>query len=361
MWDDTSIGEALHGRSESLAEITSCSAADRLAWDAFVDAQEQCSLYHAFGWKEIIEQAYGHRCSYLLARNREVVTGILPLTLIKSRLFGSSLTSLPYLDFAGLVAIDDASGKLLLEHARQLARDERVDYLELRQLTSLSDEYHTDTRKVTFTLELPPDIEQLWNALPSERRNRIRKATRAGLTVEFAAESALPVFYRVWTENMRDLGSPAHSLSFFRAILRAFGTAAQIALVKFQDEYIGSALCLHQKGRFVVPWVSSLRKHFRLYPNNILYWEAMKRAIEENCRIFDFGRSTVDSGTYTFKRRWKATPQPLYWQFPYSKSHEYIVPATDSPKYQLALNLWKKLPVGLTKIIGPPIRKNITA
>jgi len=330
-------------------------------WNRFVNDNRHCWLYHRFEWKEVIEHAYGHECHYLFTQRDNAVTGILPLTLIRSRLFGSSLTSLPFLDFAGLVAVDEQSTQLLLSKALQIAEESNVDYIELRHIEKNTNGYQTDTSKVTLTMELGENEERLWKSLPSERRNRIRKAAKAGLTVDFRELPALPVFYKIWTENMRDLGSPAHSLAFFQKILEVLEPYSKIALVRFGKTYVGAAICLYYKGLMAVPWVSSLREFFNLYPNNILYWEAMRYALAHGCHNFDFGRSSVDSGTYKFKIRWGATPTPLYWEFKLLKDSERSLPTTYKRRLNFATSLWKRLPVGLTRWLGPKLRKNITA
>src|SRR3990170_5691898 len=171
-------------------------------WETFVLTHPDCSLYHHIGWKEIIEKSYGHKCFYLMAREDGRLRGILPLVLIKSKLFGSSLTSLPYLDFAGIVSQDSQSSQVLYNKAVELGNLYRIDYLELRQAKALQFDLRTDTHKVTLTLELKPDPELLWKSLSSERRNRIRKAEENNLTVEFGERAFLPTFYDIWAENM---------------------------------------------------------------------------------------------------------------------------------------------------------------
>ncbi len=342
-------------------EITLYSEADRSEWEAYVDRCPSCWHYHKIGWKEVIETAYGHQCRYLVARENGSITGILPMAVIKSRLFGHSLTSLPFLDYGGLVADNSTVRDTLIARAIQMTDESHAGYLELRQTVSVTDTFRTGTHKVTLVLDLPVDPEQLLNALPSERRNRIRKARKSELSVEFHDRSMLPTFYNIWTENMRDLGSPPHSMKFFDTILRVFSDSSRLILVKYRQEYIGAALCLYEKEMLALPWVSSQRKYFELYPNNILYWEAMCFAIQQGCRRFDFGRSSVGSGTYTFKIRWGAKEVPLYWQFYTPGGRDLSLPATDNPKYRLALAVWKHLPVGITRLVGPSIRKYITA
>lgn len=333
----------------------------KLDWDQFVLSRPDCNLYHHVGWKEVIEKSYDHKCFYLMARDHSDLKGILPLVWIKSRIFGSSLTSLPFLDSAGIVADDSQTSQSLLQEAVRLCHAHDIDYLELRQFKALEHPLETDTRKVCLTLDLKSDSESMWNSLSSERRNRIKKATKSGLQVQFGDREMLPRFYEIWIQNMRALGSPPHSIRFFDNILRVFAPFSKIIMVKYHNTNIGGALCLFFKHRFTVPWVSSLRQYFDLYPNNILYWEAMKFAMKEGCKIFDFGRSTVGSGTYAFKVRWGAKEEQLFWQFRTHKRSGLTVPSIENPRYRLASRVWSKLPITMTRLIGPNIRKYITA
>jgi serine/alanine adding enzyme len=332
---------------------------DREDWQAFASRHAECGLYHHIGWKDAIESAYGHHAPYLIARTDGQVTGVLPLVVVRSRLFGSSLSSLPFVDFAGVAAADQPSRDALLAKAVELARELRVRYLELRQTAPVSSTMLTATHKVLMKLALPENEGAMWSALSSERRNRVRKAQKAGLSVDVADSSLLPKFYDIWTRNMRDLGSPPHSSAFFAAVMRNLEDNAAILLVRHEQEHIGAAMALFWNGTFSVPWVSSLREHFQLYPNNVLYWEAVRLAIGKRLKVFDFGRSTRGSGTYDFKQRWGAQESPLNWQFvPIRGSAP--APEVDSGK-QLAVRIWKHLPLSVTRLIGPTLRKSITA
>jgi serine/alanine adding enzyme len=341
-------------------EVFEYSESNAIEWDSYVAGNEDCWFYNRFGWKPVIEKTYDHNSYFLANKTDGRITGILALVLVKSRLFGNSLTSLPFLDTSGLIADDSATEKTLLEKAMNLGEELKVDYLDLRQSEPLEAELVSDTRKVSLTIELKPDCEQLWKSLSSERRTRIRKAKKSGLTSEVGDIELLPTFYNIWAENMRDLGSPAHSYSFFENVLTEFKDSTGIILVRHENTCIGGAIYFAYKKRLGVPWVSSLRKYFHLYPNNILYWDAMCHAVHRGDKIFDFGRSSRDSGTYKFKILWGANPRQLYWQFKYFGRETNYIPDEGSLKYRMATWAWRRLPVGLSKIIGPKIRKNIT-
>lgn len=333
---------------------------DHYAWQEYVSTHPSSGIYHHIGWKSVIEDAYGHIALYLIAKSNSEVVGVLPLILIKSRIFGSSLTSLPFLDHSGIIADDTSIQQLLIEKAHKLGQKYAVDHLELRQLEISEGSFSNYSEKVLMVMELEASEEDLLKKLPSERRNRIKRAKKSGLSVEIADSSQLDIFYEIWTSNMRDLGSPPHSLLFFKSILQNFNEQCTILLVKSDGVYIGAALALHWKDTITVPWVSSLRKYFKLYPNNILYWEAMCFAISQNIKFFDFGRSTLGSGTYEFKKRWGAIARPLHWQF-LAVGKNISLPVESENKFRLAVEIWKKLPVQVTRVVGPGLRKNITA
>jgi FemAB-related protein (PEP-CTERM system-associated) len=335
-------------------------AADEPAWTDFCATRAQCAVYHHIAWKSVIENAYGHRAPYLAAKRDGRLSGVLPLVAIHSRLFGKSLTSLPFLDFAGVVADDEASHAALVAKAEDVARHLGVDYLELRQLTPSSGDFQDSTHKVLMTLNLLKDESAVWSGLSSERRNRVRRAQKAGLTIDTGDLSMLPSFYDLWTRNMRDLGSPPHSRRFFAEVIGRLRDHCSILLVRHDGKYIGAALAFYWKDTMSVPWVSSLREHFHLYPNNVLYWEAIRMAVARGLSRFDFGRSSLGSGTFEFKQRWGAVGTPLHWQT-LSFGPKRPPTRSDRDEYRLAVEMWKKLPVPLTRLFGPALRKNITA
>jgi hypothetical protein len=86
----------------------------------------------------------------------------------------------------------------------------------------------------------------------------------------------------------------------------------------------------------------------------------MQYAAAQGCTVFDFGRSSIDSGTYHFKQQWGAKPVQIYWQVLGRKEQPENGSPAKSSKLQMAVECWKRLPVSLTRVIGPRIRKYIT-
>ena len=340
-------------RASTGLHILECS--DQGRWNNFVRTSPDSTVCHLHAWKKVIEQAYGHRTFYLAATDESGIQGVLPLVLTRSPLFGTHLTSMPYLDYGGILADHDTAKRALLERGREIAVAEKAT-LNLRYREEPGLGLPTSPGRVTMLLELGSSEADLWARLPSERRNRIRKGRTNGLVASFHGQEGLRAFFHVFARNMRDLGSPVHALEFFQSILEHMNEQATILLVRDGQRTIGAAMCLFYRETMSIPWVSSLRSHFHRCPNQILYWEAMRYGVANGYRLLDFGRSARGDGTFEAKRQWGSHPHELHWTY---QSLESGRPAEPSHNRATVMRLWRRLPVPLATVMGPWIRKGL--
>jgi FemAB-related protein (PEP-CTERM system-associated) len=327
------------------------------AWDEFVLAAGDGTVAHRWAWTSVVPAVYGHQVLPLAAVRDGALAGVLPLVLVRSRLFGRHLVSMPYLDYGGVCAGGDrAAEHALVTAAVELARANGAT-LELRHLTDRPVGLAASLHKVTMTLDLSGGEDAIWRRIRSGRRGQVRKARRNGLVASWHGAEALDPFYRVLAANMRDLGSPVHRRQFFSSILQHLGDHARIILVRDGTEPVGAGLALLHQDRIMVPYVSSLRASFALRPNQLLYWEAFRYGAERGCRLFDFGRSSRDSGTFESKRQYGAEPEQLFW-------HRYPAeePAGDerARQWEWMTRIWRRLPLPVANLIGPRVRGGLT-
>jgi serine/alanine adding enzyme len=329
-------------------------------WSTVVHRLDQANLGHSPEWYSAIHKAYGHTPIYLEGETLEGEVGILPAFLIRRSLFGTVVTSMPFLDNGGPCTSSQSLSRELVVCLIKEAARRKASLVELRCTSELDLPISAHTEKVNLSLPLPKDPVQLWKQLDAKVRNQVRKAERSGLSVEFGHSENLPEFYETFAVNMRDLGSPVHSRAFFHAIFDAFGDKARVAFVRKGSEPIGGLVALAFKDSLVVPWASSLRDYFSLCPNMLLYWETIRSACLEGFQRFEFGRSTRDSGTYRFKRQWGATEEPLYWySVPVGGRSPRPLSSSDARGLILA-RLWQRLPLRVANWFGPIIRKYLT-
>jgi serine/alanine adding enzyme len=330
------------------------------AWDCFVQSAQDATAYHQFKWKKVITENFGHPCHYLCAvDNNGEWQGVLPLVHMRSKLFGNFLISVPFVNYGGLLYKNDLAASILLEEAERLRRVLGATHVELRHTSRIVEGIHTRLHKVTMVLELAADMDSQWRAFNAKLRNQIRKAEKSGLQFVVGHLELLDGFYAVFARNMRDLGTPVYSKSFFRNILEAFPGSTSIFAVCHETRIIAAGIGFWFRKTLEIPWASSISDYKMLCPNNMLYWEAIRFAIGKGFNKLDFGRSTVDEGTYHFKKQWGAKPVQLYWQYLMDRHGTIPDLSPSNPKYRTAIRIWQQLPVLATMTLGPIIVRNI--
>jgi FemAB-related protein (PEP-CTERM system-associated) len=361
--DDGGLGGP-NGREGQLS-VTVATVRDRAAWDDFVSCRPNGSMfgpgqkpsgYHEWAWREIFERSFGHECIYLAARRSGRVEGILPLVEIRSRLFGDSITSLPFVNYGGVLSESRSAARALLDTAADIARERRRPHIELRHIGRQFRDLPCKQHKVAMLLRLEPG---LWERLDRKVRNQIRKAQKSDLTVEWGRSNLLGKFYTVFARNMRDLGTPVYARGFFEQVLQAFPTRAHLIVVSLKARPVAAALTYRTANTIEVPWASSVRAYNSLCPNSLLYWSMLDSALAEGCDVFDFGRSTPNEGTFKFKEQWGATAVPLHWE--YCLLRKGLVPdhSPKNPRFRMAIAAWKRCPLWLANAVGPMIVRSI--
>lgn len=363
---------------------------DQQVWDAYVHAHSQGTIFHLTKWKNVIEKTYGHRSYYLMAVNssklkaqssafsnqqrktsiRQQVThyepsaisheldvvGILPLFELKSFFFGHYLISVPFAELGGPLAENETICQQLIEKAIELTRTRKCDYLELKNEHTISD-LVKKSLYYNFKKEIFPDSDQNMQAIPRKARRMIRQGSKFGLYSEFGLH-LLHDFYEILAKSYHQLGTPIFSKRFFRTFLDEFGTDSQILVVhNKKGTPIAGVLSFFHKDRVIPYYAGSLFEYRKLAPNDFMYWELMKHACERGFKVFDFGRSKIDTGSYHFKRHWGFKPVPLSYQYYLNRINELPNLSPANPKYQKKIELWRKMPFKVTKILGPPVAK----
>lgn len=353
--------------------IREYTANDRTAWDAYVRSHPQASVYHLSGWKRVIERTYGHRAYYLMASDDEgsTPTGVFPLFHLKHWLFGNHLVSMPFFDHGGILADDPDTSTALQIRAIEIGRRLKVSDIESRYIGTgdapadvPQDHMNTvavgiKSHKVRMLLELPDSADALMKSFKAKLRSQIRKPIKEGLTSKVSGIELLDDFYAVFVRNMRDLGSPVHSAGIIRSTLEEFKDTARIAIVYLAGTPLAGSVVVGFGDTLFNPWASSLREYSRLSPNMLLYWTMLEYACDSGYRRFDFGRSTPDEGTFKFKRQWGAVAAPLQWQLVSLDGRPPDTNAGTRDRFATMIAIWQRLPVPVTRIVGPMVRKYI--
>lgn len=326
-------------------------------WDAFVNTNDQATFFHLSGWKKVIEESFGHRTYFLFIEKDREIQGILPLAHVKSVLFGNNLVSLPFCVYGGIVANSREAYQNLLDAACRLSNDLKVDSLELRNVDQKQEGWETKNLYVTFRKEIPSDSEDILKFIPNKQRAVVRKGIKAGLISD--VDWDWKRIYRVYSESVRDLGTPVFSSKYFRILGETFGEQCRSLLVTHSGKDVAGVLSFYFKGQVLPYYAGSTEAARPLYAHGFMYWDLMRRAAEEGIRIFDFGRSKVDTGSYGFKKNWGFQPEPLFYDYYLVKAEKVPQVNPSNPRYQLFIDSWKKLPLSVANKLGPFLAKNL--
>jgi serine/alanine adding enzyme len=328
-------------------------------WRSFVQSLPGRPVGADHRWLLALRDGLGHVPYCLEAHRDGELLGLLPLCLVRGPIFGRFLISLPYVTTCGCLTRDATIETALIDRAIELANELHVKHLELRaeHQTGHKSLVPSHSQKVLMRRALPASTEVLWKQLDSKVRNQIRKGEKQGFDVQWGSAELLPSFYQVFSRNMRDLGTPVFGKSFFASILRHFSTSAELCVVSLRERPVAAALLVHGQEITEVPSASNLREFNSTNANMFMYWQLLTRAVERGQQVFDFGRSTLGSGTERFKAQWGAEPVFAQWQCYYRIRRSHI--RKESRGFSLLSRAWQCLPVRIAEFLGPAIVRGI--
>ena len=334
------------------------------AWDAFVDSAPTGTFFHRAAWAGVIARAFGHTPHYVLTERDGAITGVLPLVHVKTMLFGNGLMSSPFCVYGGPIAVDAESAAALEQYASGLMQRTGAGMTEFRLLHPLPEawlpeaEWHTRADLyVTFRRAIVADDDANLKAIPRKQRAMVRKGIDRGLRSTVSTDT--DALHRIYAESVRNLGTPVFSRTYFRILAAAFAGHMDVVTIHDGDTPVSAVMNFYDRGE-VLPYYGGGTAAARgCYANDFMYWEVMRRAAARDCTLFDFGRSKAGTGAFAFKKNWGFTPEQL--QYRYKLKPGTTIPDHNplNPKYRLMIAAWKRLPVPVANLIGPPIVRGI--
>jgi FemAB-related protein (PEP-CTERM system-associated) len=330
------------------------------AWDAFVTSRPDGTFFHLAGWQRVVQRSFGFDCPYLYAERDGAITGVLPLGAIRTRLFGHKLISAPFCVYGGPLAADPESLDALLAAAADIMDRTGAAVIELRLREDLPERPGWIARPdlyVTFRKPITASDDANLKAVPRKQRAMVRKGIGLGLHSEVEHDAAR--LYPIYAESVRNLGTPVFAKRYFDILLEEFATASDVVTILDGTRPIASVMNFYFRDE-VLPYYGGGRRIAReLYGNDFMYWEVMRRAAAMGCRIFDFGRSKLGTGAMAFKKNWGFEPAPLHYRFRLAPGAEIPEHNPTNPKYRLLIAAWKRLPLPIAGLVGPPIVRGL--
>lgn len=335
-------------------------AGSQQAWDQFVLAHGHGTFFHRAAWAQVIEQCFGHDTFYCFTERDGAITGVLPLGRVKTLLFGDTLISVPFCVYGGPLAVDAESEAALIDNAKALLKRTGASALEFRHLQppEVTDGWiDRPDLYVTFRKPIEADHERNMKAIPRKQRAMVRKAMQNGLTS--VADRNAELCHGIYAESVRNLGTPVFACKYFRALIDAFGDDADVTTVYDDGTPVASVLNFYFRDEVLPYYGGGTAAARSCAGNDFMYWEVMRRAADRGCRLFDFGRSKLGTGSFAFKHNWGFQEQKLYYRFHLKPGASIPEHNPTNPKYRLFIDTWKRLPLPVANALGPHIVRGL--
>lgn len=328
---------------------------DAVAWNTFVFEHVDGTFFHRHEWSRVLRDAFGHSPRYLLAEQDGAIVGILPLAQVRSRLFGNTLVSTPFCVYGGIIATSSAPFLALQEAAVALAKRLDVDYLEMRNRRRAHPEWPVKDLYCTFRGPIRPESEANMQAIPRKQRAMVRKGIQREL--ETVVGSDVDTFYAMYSESLRNLGTPVFGKRFVKTLSEVFGQDVEILTIKHVGAPVCSVLSFRFRGEILPYYGGGTRAARAVAGNDFMYWQVMEHAREAGLTTFDFGRSKRGSGAFSFKRNWGFEPEQLHYEYFLNRSQVMPDLSPVNPRYERMIRIWQRLPLFAANTIGPLVAR----
>jgi len=331
---------------------------DQHAWTRFVDAHPDAGVFHDWRWLPLIHSVFGHTDRSLIAHRGDEMVGILPLMEVRTWLFGHTLVSLPFCQWAGILTLDDGAESALRSAAIDLAQTLQVSHLEWRNTAPTRSGLPAQSELyVRFRRSIADDDEANLKAIPRKQRAMVRKGIANGLS---ARPCTTEEFHELYADNVHRHGTPCAPMSFFKGIQSAFGNDCEMLLVVDSDGTpLSSVLTLYWRNEVFPFYAGDTSQARHRAANDFKYWEVMRRGARRGCKVFNYGRSKRATGSFDFKRNWGFEPEALHYEYWLANGNALPALNPNNPKFRLLIETWRRLPRAVVNTIGPKVIRGL--
>jgi len=159
---------------------------------------------------------------------------------------------------------------------------------------------------------------------------------------------------------MKRFGTPPHKYSFFKNLHEEMKENFFGFNCYLESKMIGSILVFYRGEEGYIAFNVSDSEYRQYRPNDLLYWEAIKKLIHAGVKKVNLGlveknpESSREKGLYKFKKKWNGrlfTRFYFYYFFGKGRNLE----GSKKEGFKKTRGIWSALPSSLIRIIGPKI------
>lgn len=339
--------------------VRTLKVSEEAEWDKFVRAHRQGTPFHLIAWKRCLEENFPFKAEYLVAFEGSTIKGVLPLFLVDNWCVGKALVSTPVAPYGGALATTEDALIALRDELVRRAQQLGVQYAELRSV--YAEQYmgfERVTRHVIYQGPLETSEEKLLESIPRKTRRIVRKSLEQTFTTRVETENP-EHFENLYCRNLRRLGTPPYPRGFMRSLLENFRGSVDIREVYLKGKLVSAVLNLYF-GKTVLPSYGAADPAYNAQaPSTFMYYDLMRASARAGYQTYDFGKSKIESGSGHFKSHWGLQEVPAQYEMLRVRAKRLPNYTPTNPKYKWAIRMWQRLPLWVTRLLGPPILRRL--
>lgn len=295
---------------------------------------------------------------YFLAYRDNTLNGIAIFSYIPKFLFPARLLCDAYFTDSFFYTEDQYIENTLLKAIHNYAQDQKISFVEIKNKTLqlMNGLIAKENIYASFEKDLPSDQKLLLHSIPRKKRADIRKALNNNALI-FHENIPFNDFYNIYTQAQRDLGTPTHARSFYKRITDH--SHYLLSGVSYKGNIIAVCLSFIMKDRILAYYGGALEQARPLHAFDLMYYYLMCWGIRNQKTYFDFGRSKYNTGSFAYKTYWGIQPKARHHIFMTIDGQDLPDTTPKNKTFQTRIKMWKKMPLWLTRLVGPFIIKYI--
>ncbi len=319
-------------------------------------------------WQDYCYHPFGY-CVRRIAIERDgLAIGGFSYTLVRSRLFGNRIISMPFSDetalfFRAETVLSEGERQDVLEQLVSILDEEaarhRADYAEIRGWHLLfagaaSRGFMAVPRYTKFVLDTARPYEHIRENYDSNIIKNLRKADRCVAVRLCAGVRELEEPYGIYLVQMRRFGSPPLPQDYFTGLFEAGLIKVFLAVIDRRVVGFLSTL-IFAKGMYA-DINASLPRYKNFFPKIRLFDASIRFAAQNNITFYDFMRTRRPSGVYDHKKKWGGDERDSIYFYRRYNRKACLDLDPDEPRFRLPRFLFSKMPLFLSRRIGPFLR-----
>jgi len=317
-------------------------------------------------WLDLCSSLYGYETRSLPILENGRAAGSLSFCVVRSRLFGTRLISMPFSDETGILLAPGASAasarNAVAAALDAAAAETGADYAELRGADQLFPDAGPDERftgaspYIRLVLDTTRPYEELRNSFHVNLIKNLRKADRHVRVRETRNPADFAPVYGIYLRQMRQFGSPPLPAEHFERLLGA--GLGRLFIASVGDSAAAILFAIERDGTFFADVNAGLPEFRAFFPKIRLFDETIRLACRAGLRRYDFMRTRPGSGVYGHKMKWGGTEIPINYYFRVYRGTKKPELDPEQKRFALGRLLLRHAPAALLRRLGPALRRH---